>query len=284
MRGEDFYGILIKMAEQEETIQRIREYMFQNDSVVLAFLFGSRAKGYARVSSDWDIGVYLLKDNQALEREIWASVEKITDQNVDLIVLNRAPAGVADTAIRGIPLAIKDQELWLNFFLRTTNNAIDFRKTAREYADIYWRSSSLSQEDRYALDRRLVFLDAELRILEEYRGTTREQYEKDYRVQRIVERTIENLMNAVIDAAKIILASEKHPIPQTYHEIIALVATLHPYDRALAEKLASWAWLRNILAHEYLDLRWKDINEFLGEAPEIIAQFISAARKMLSSA
>ncbi|MBI3442814.1 MAG: nucleotidyltransferase domain-containing protein [Candidatus Sungbacteria bacterium] len=114
----------------------------------MAFLFGSQAKGYARVTSDWDIGVYFnpssphkleLEEDRdyPAEHEIWGAVEKIVHAEVDLLVLNRAPASVADTAIRGVPLAVKDTRLWLEFLLRVTSEAIDFRKTAREYAEVY---------------------------------------------------------------------------------------------------------------------------------------------------
>ncbi|MBI3442992.1 MAG: nucleotidyltransferase domain-containing protein [Candidatus Sungbacteria bacterium] len=43
---------------QEEKINKLREYFEGRDDVVMAFLFGSQAKGYARPESDWDIGVF----------------------------------------------------------------------------------------------------------------------------------------------------------------------------------------------------------------------------------
>lgn len=125
-------------------------------------------------------------------------MEGIVHVEVDLLVLNRVPASIADIAVRGMPLAIKDQMVWLTFLLRVTSEAIDFRKTAREYAEVYWRSSSLSEADRYTLDRRLVFLDGESNLLQEYRTLDWVHYQEDTKTRRIVERAIENIMNAIL--------------------------------------------------------------------------------------
>lgn len=46
------------MYNDDQTIQALKEYFTKRDDVVMAFLFGSRAKGYARITSDWDIAIY----------------------------------------------------------------------------------------------------------------------------------------------------------------------------------------------------------------------------------
>lgn len=282
------------MTEREQKIQKLKEYFEKRDDVAMAFLFGSQAKRRVHTESDWDIAVYftppkavpLEYDNTGRdypeENRVWGELTEILETDgVDLVVLNRASAAIADTAVRGMPLAVKDRTLWIEFFLRISSAAIDFRKTAREYADVYWRSKSLTEEDRYALQRRLIFLDAELNVLQEYRGLAWIQYQQDHRTRRIVERTIENIMNAVIDSSKLLLASAKKPVPQTYREIVRLVGILPGFDHAITDRLASWAELRNILAHEYLDYRWEEIGEFLRESGARIQQFVDAAKKFM---
>jgi hypothetical protein len=69
------------------------------------------------------------------EEEIWSDLEKIAGREIDLIVLNRAPSTVSDSALRGIPLVIKDRDSHLSFLLRVTSEAIDFR----EWVEDYWR-------------------------------------------------------------------------------------------------------------------------------------------------
>ncbi len=282
----------LDLMDNRQGIQALKAYFAKRDDVVMAFLFGSQAKGYARSGSDWDIGVYFkpslphkleLEEDQdyPAEHEIWGAVEKIVHAEVDLVVLNRAPASITDIAMRGIPLVINDQTLWLEFLLRVTSEAIDFRKTAREYAEVYWRSSSLSETDRYTLDRRLVFLDGELNLLKEYHALDWTQYQQDNKTRRIVERAIENIMNAIIDISKTLLASEKREIPQTYRDIVRLAGTLPGAEQEVADRLSLWVDLRNILAHEYLDYRWKEIQGFLQESGVYVKKFIDAAKKFL---
>ncbi len=282
------------MAEREQKIQKLKEYFEKHDDVAMAFLFGSQAKERVHSGSDWDIAVYFtpskvgpleyenIGGKYPHENRLWGELTEILEtDSVDLVVLNRAPAAIADTAIRGMPLTVKDRTLWIEFSLRISSAAIDFRKTAREYADVYWRSMSLTEEDKYALERRLIFLDVELRVLQEYRGLAWSQYQQDHRTRRIVERTIENIMNAVINSSKLLLASAKKPVPQTYKEIVRLVGTLPGFNHAMTDRLASWAELRNIIAHEYLDYRWEEIGEFLRESGACIQQFVDAAKKFM---
>ena len=73
---------------------------------------------------------------------------------VDLLILNRAPATKAAAIIRGAPLVIKNRDTYLKFMLAVTREAEDFRQTVKEYSDIYWRSSSVSEQDKKLLRER----------------------------------------------------------------------------------------------------------------------------------
>src|SRR3990167_6168066 len=73
-----------------ETIKNLNDYFEQNDNVILAFVFGSYAENLVREESDLDIAVYLRNISQ--ESRIWQDVSKIAEKEVDLILLNEAPA------------------------------------------------------------------------------------------------------------------------------------------------------------------------------------------------
>ena len=48
------------------------------------------------------------------EDKIWGDlIDILQTDNVDLIILNRTSANVAASALRGLPLAIKDRKLYL---------------------------------------------------------------------------------------------------------------------------------------------------------------------------
>lgn len=274
-------------------INKLREYFEKRDDILMAFLFGSYAKGYARSVSDWDLAVYFKPPENGRieweeqcheypEREMREDLSALLkSDNVDLIVLNRAPAVVADTAIRGLTLVVKDHNLWLEYMLRVTGAAEDFREFARDYSKIYQRSLSLTRQDAYSLDRRLMFIDDEWSVFIDFINLTWQEYQSDRARQRIVERSIEKLMNAVIDISKMVLASEKRPIPESSRDVVLQTGLIVPFSTDLTEKLSKWVGLRNILAHEYLDYRWKEISEFLRGAPAVFPLFKDAARKFL---
>lgn len=276
-------------------LQKLKEYFKKRDDVIMVFVFGSRAKGYARENSDWDIAVYFKPEVKSVEWEehnreypeenkVWGDCIKILQtDDVDLVVLNRVPSTTADAAIQGIPLVIKDKKVFLEFMLNVTREGKDFRKTAEEYAEIYWQSASLTEEATYSLNRRLIFLDSELSALSHYKLMTFDDYEHDGNKRRQVERCIENLMNAAIDVSKIILGSEKKTIPSTYREMLHSVGYVNHFSKEVADKLSSWADLRNILAHEYLDITWKSIHNFLKNAEPFFRQFIESAKKLLKA-
>ncbi|MFH1713261.1 MAG: nucleotidyltransferase domain-containing protein, partial [Candidatus Jacksonbacteria bacterium] len=48
-------------------LAKLKTYFKNRDDVLMAFLFGSQAKGYSTKRSDWDIGVYLKPKSGWLE-------------------------------------------------------------------------------------------------------------------------------------------------------------------------------------------------------------------------
>lgn len=275
---------------QQKKIRKLKEYFEKQEDVLMAFVFGSQSKKRAGRISDWDIACYFKPLLNIIEMEsdrdfpkenrIWSDLVDILETDkVDFIVLNRAPANIAASALQGLPLVIKDRRLYLEFMLRITLEARDYRQTAREYAEIYWRSKSLSEEDRDILRKRLIFLDSELKDADKFYGLTQFKYQRDSIKRRAVERWIENLMNAAIDIAKTILASEKKPIPSSYKEILRSLGSLSGFSKNIAIQLAEWSAFRNILAHEYLDIRWKRIEDFIKKSESCFRKFTETIKK-----
>lgn len=274
-------------------IALLKDYFSRRPDVLMAFVFGSKAKGHSSKISDWDIGIYFKPQSSVIEWEtereypeenkIWGDLVEIMGTDaVDLVVLNSVSATIADSVLRGIPLVIKDRKIYLEFLLIVTREAEDYRRTTEEYAQVYWRSSSLSEEDKHIVNRRLIFLDTELADADKFNNLTQLEYEKDRTKRRDVERWIENLVNAAIDIAKTILASQKRPIPSTYRETLKSISTLQDFPKDLGEQLANWSELRNILAHEYLDIRWKRIEDFIKNAEPYFKDLVTAVKKLVS--
>ncbi len=122
----------------DSDIDALKHYFKNRKDVAFAFLFGSHARGTATKLSDVDIAVYFYPAKRHPieyeeevfydgEDEIWSGVGKILKREIEMLVMNRVSASVAASAIRGIPLAINDWGLYLDFMLFITSLAEDFR-------------------------------------------------------------------------------------------------------------------------------------------------------------
>lgn len=284
---------LISMKNMKKKIKLLSDYFAKQPDISMAFIFGSRAKGGATAESDFDIAVYFKPKLRELEWEgtadyanedkIWLAAEKIAGARVDFIVLNRAPATIAFAVIHeGEPLVIKDYALYLRFFLAISSAAEYFRDFTRDFWEIKQRSASLNEIDRERLIRIVDFLEEELADYLKFSGLTQKIYESDTAMRRNLERWAENIVNSSIDAAKIIMASEKKKIPQTYREILQELSLLKDFNPATAEKLAQFAKLRNILAHEYLDIRFNQLKKFVVESEPLYRELAGFIKRFLS--
>ena len=137
----------------------------------------------------------------------------------------------------------------------------------------------MERETKIRLIRHITFLEDELRDYENFKSLSQNEYNKERDKRRNVERWIENIINSSIDIAKIILASEKILLPDTYRESIAMLSLVPNFDKETIEYLAEWVRLRNIISHEYLDIRWNSINRFIHQAVPIYLDFLEMIKK-----
>lgn len=136
-------------------IEDLKHYFKNRKEVAFAFLYGSQAKGNPTPLSDVDIAVYFSPEKRypiefeeeiyyKSEDEIWSDLERMIKREVELLVLNRAPSTVAASAIRGIPLAINDWGLYLDFMEVVTKEAEDFMNFV---INDYMEKNSLEKRD-----------------------------------------------------------------------------------------------------------------------------------------
>ena len=98
------------------------------DEVVFALLFGSRTKRTSRADSDWDVAVYLadhLTSKQQFHIRLTLLAELEDLGSIDLVVLNDAPPLLAQRALQGERLLIKEPSIFVRFFVRTAATAGD---------------------------------------------------------------------------------------------------------------------------------------------------------------
>lgn len=142
----------------------------------------------------------------------------------------------------------------------------------------------MRKEERERVIRVLDYLESEVEDYPAFSDLSWETYQKEKEKRRNVEKWIENIVMSSMDIAKILLASENRPIPDSYREILYNIGLVGDFNEEFGRRLSKWASLRNIVVHEYLDIRWKTIKEFIRESEPVYRQLISGVRKILTHA
>lgn len=285
--------LLKNMTTEKQKIQKLKTYFEKRDDVVMAFLFGSQAKKTTHLSSDWDIAVYFeskeyleleSRNNYPNEEKIWSDLFDILETNdVDFVVLNRAKPSLVYNILRtGTSLCLKDKKLYFNLLCKTSYEAIDWWQFVDEYSKISEKAKSLTPEAKTQIREWLIFLEEQFQDLKQFKNLTWKVYSANRDERRNIERWIENLAVPALDIAKVFLASDKREIPQGYKEILKVFVALY-IDSSFAERFSEFAKLRNIVAHEYLDIRWEKIQKFIKEAEELYPEFIKKVKEFLQN-
>ena len=108
------------------------EETFRKERVVLAYLFGSQARGTAGPLSDVDVAV-LFSDDVPKEKQfdkrlkIGSAITLLLHKDTDVIGLNAAPPLLKHRAVlHGDPIFVKDKSVQRSFELRVLQEYEDF--------------------------------------------------------------------------------------------------------------------------------------------------------------
>ena len=146
---------------------------------------------------------------------------------------------------------------------------------------IICREKPLKKEVKYRLIKHTSFLKNELKDHETFINLTYEEYDQDRNKRRNVERWVENIVNSSIDIARIIHVSEGLTLPDTYKEVINSLSSITDFRDVNLKKISGWVKLRNIIGHEYLDIRWSAIKEFISESKPLYENLLEHVKKYL---
>lgn len=138
----------------------------------------------------------------------------------------------------------------------------------------------LAERDKERLIKHLEFMAGELGDFQKFTGYTWNDYQFDRDKRRNIERWIENLTNSVIDIAKILIAAENYPMPQSYREILFAFGAKY-FNEEFGKRIERWATLRNVVTHEYLDIKWNTIKAFLSESKPFLDEIHSKVKEAL---
>lgn len=123
-------------------------------------------------------------------------------------------------------------------------------------------------EFRYARGRiseSVQFITEEMREFErEYSTKTWQDYQKDKKLQKLMDRTVENILTALIEVSGTLLTEEGIGA-ESYSDVLRKVSEFFGFSEDDQNSMAKLALQRNRLAHRYLNFRWQAVNMYMGQ-------------------
>ena len=105
--------------------------------------------------------------------------------------------------------------------------------------------------DDALLLRKLSELDDYRRQVKEFEALTVDQYARDWKIQRIIERTLQMMIETCVDVAGHIVSDEGFRIPKSYADTFTVLHENGILDDRLYLSLKKMAQFRNIVVHQY---------------------------------
>lgn len=124
----------------------------------------------------------------------------------------------------------------------------------------------------------LQFVSQEMaEFAQEYAGKTWTDYQQDKKLQKLMDRTVENILTAFIELCGTVLAQEGTGA-ESYADALKKCAQLFGLSEEEQKGLAMLAPARNQLAHRYLNFKWQAINTYSAQCP-LIQKMLAAILK-----
>jgi uncharacterized protein YutE (UPF0331/DUF86 family) len=135
--------------------------------------------------------------------------------------------------------------------------------------------------DREVFDRRLSRLESLLRDLAALAGRELQEFRADRALQAQAERWTHLAVECCLDLANHLIADRGWPPPESYRAAFRTLAAQGVIDSDLAEQMAGWAGLRNILVHLYLDIDHQRLHAALRDERVQLLSFAKAMQRVL---
>ena len=124
----------------------------------------------------------------------------------------------------------------------------------------------------------LNFILDEIKEFEtDYEKKTWEEYQNNNKLQKLTDRTVENILTAFIELCGTII-TQKGISAENYADAIKKCSKLFNFDIKEQDELSKLAIQRNRLAHRYMDFRWNAIKTF-AEQKQTVLKLLAAILK-----
>ena len=132
--------------------------------------------------------------------------------------------------------------------------------------------------DETLILRKLSELDEYNKQINEYEKITVAQYSDDWKIPRIIERTLQMMIETCVDIASHIIADKGYRVPKSYSDTFKVLHEEKIVSSKLFNSLEKMAKFRNIVVHHYdkvdakivVGILKKDLKDFMGYRDAVI--------------
>jgi len=133
--------------------------------------------------------------------------------------------------------------------------------------------------DETLILRKLSELDEYNKQIKEYEKITVAEYSDDWKIPRIIERTLQMMIETCVDIASHIIADKGYRVPMSYSDTFKVLHEEKIVSSKLFNSLEKMAKFRNIVVHHYdkvdakivVGILKKDLQDFMGYRDAIIS-------------
>ncbi|MGA2975624.1 MAG: DUF86 domain-containing protein [Spirochaetia bacterium] len=105
--------------------------------------------------------------------------------------------------------------------------------------------------DRILVLRKLDQLEAYGRQLSEFKNISLQQYREDWKAQRIVERTLQIMIETCVDITNHVIADSRMRAPKSYADSFTVLQEKGIISKEIHAQLVGMAKFRNVIVHQY---------------------------------
>lgn len=105
--------------------------------------------------------------------------------------------------------------------------------------------------DKVLMLRKFSELDECSKQIGEYTAISPEEYSRDWKIQRIIERTLQMMIETCADIANHVISDKGYRVPKSYVDTFKVLCENSIISNDLFETMAKMAKFRNILVHHY---------------------------------
>jgi len=263
-------GIILK----DDIISALRHYFASREDVPFAYLFGSYSRGKQKEDSDIDIAVYLsgISEDKFFECKLdfKTELEEIFKKPVDVVIMNSAPP-LLNHEIFKDGILIKnadpsflsefrmknfyfylDQMYIINTYLESTKERIKENSIIKERRQTY-------MVRREIISKKVNLIRYHLERITSKSNISLEEFLSNDDVKDIICHNLFIVLQYVIDICNHIIADEGMEEPLYLSDMADILAKEKVIRRELVKPLKGMIGLRNLLAHQYGDLDFKEI-------------------------